>query len=67
MGEIKNKDNAQDSVTEDLESENKGRLMILSYELRMFANQFPMADLLGYKRTKDGDLIIQPKEAKTVH
>lgn len=50
----------------DWESGNKSRRMILSYDQRIFTNQFPVADLLGYKHTKDGDLIIQPEEAKTV-
>lgn len=50
----------------DWESGNKSRRMILSYDQRIFTNQFPVSDLLGYKHTKDGDLIIQPEEAKTV-
>jgi len=50
----------------DWESGNKSRRMILSYDQRIFTNQFPVSDLLGYRHTKDGDLIIQPEEAQTV-
>ncbi len=50
----------------DWESGNKSRRMILSYDQRIFTNQFPVSDLLGYRHTKEGDLIIQPDEALTV-
>jgi len=50
----------------DWESGNKSRRMILSYDQRIFTNQFPVSDLLGYRHTKEGDLIIQPDEAQTV-
>lgn len=48
------------------ESANKSRRMILSYDQRICTGQYPVADLLGYRHTKDGKLIIQPEEAKTV-
>lgn len=48
------------------ESANKSRRMILSYDQRICTGQYPVADLLGYRHTKDGQLIIQPEEAKTV-
>lgn len=50
----------------DWESGNKSRRMILSYDQRIFTNQFPVSDLLGYRHTKDGNLIVHPEEAKTV-
>ena len=50
----------------DWESENKSRRMILSYDQRICTGQYPVADLLGYRHTKEGDLIIEPEEAKTV-
>lgn len=50
----------------DWESGNKSRRMILSYDQRIFTNQFPVNDMLGYRHTKDGDLVIVPEEAKTV-
>ena len=50
----------------DWESANKSRRMILSYDQRICTGQYPVSDLLGYRHTKDGDLIIQPEEAKTV-
>ena len=50
----------------DWESGNKSRRMILSYDQRILTGQYPVADLLGFRHTKDGDLIIQPEEAKTV-
>ena len=28
--------------------------------------QYPVADLMGYRHTKDGRLVIEPEEAKTV-
>ena len=48
------------------ESRNKSRRMILSYDQRICTGQYPVVDLLGYRHTEDGDLIIQPEEAKTV-
>ena len=50
----------------DWESANKSRRMILSYDQRILTGQYPVADLLGYRHTKNGDLVIQPEEAKTV-
>ena len=50
----------------DWESASKSRRMILSYDQRICTGQYPVLDLLGYRHTKDGDLIIQPEEAKTV-
>ncbi len=50
----------------DWESGNKSRRMILSYDQRILTNQFPVSDLLGLRHTKDGDLIVEPEEAKTV-
>ena len=50
----------------DWESENKSRRMILSYDQRILTGQYPVADLLGYRHTEDGDLIIVPDEALTV-
>lgn len=50
----------------DWESANKSCRMILSYDQRILTGQYPVADLLGYRHTKDGELIIQPEEAKTV-
>ena len=50
----------------DWESGNKSRRMILSYDQRILTGQYPVADLLGFRHTKDGQLIIQPEEAKTV-
>lgn len=48
------------------ESKNKSRRMILSYDQRICTGQYPVADLLGYRHTIDGELIIQEEEAKTV-
>ena len=48
------------------ESANKSRRMILSYDQRICTGQYPVLDLLGYRHTKDGKLIIQEDEAKTV-
>lgn len=48
------------------ESANKSRRMILSYDQRICTGQYPVADLLGYRHTKDGQLIVQEEEAKTV-
>lgn len=50
----------------DWESDNKSRRMILSYDQRICTGQFPVSDLLGYRHTTDGDLIIQEDEALTV-
>lgn len=50
----------------DWESENKSRRMILSYDQRICTGQYPVLDLLGYRHTKEGDLIIHEEEAKTV-
>ena len=48
------------------ESANKSRRMILSYDQRICTGQYPVADLLGYRHTKDGQLIVHEDEAKTV-
>jgi hypothetical protein len=40
--------------------------MILSYDQRIFTCQFPVSDLLGYRHTRTGKLIMIPEEAKTV-
>lgn len=48
------------------ESDNKSRRMILSYDQRISTGQYPVVDLLGYRHTKDGRLIVHPEEAKTV-
>ena len=48
------------------ESANKSRRMILSYDQRICTGQYPVVDLLGYRHTRDGRLIIQEEEAKTV-
>ena len=50
----------------DWESANKSRRMILSYDQRICTGQYPVLDLLGLRHTKDGDLVIEPEEAKTV-
>lgn len=50
----------------DWESKNKSRRMILSYDQRICTGQYPVADLLGYRHTIDGQLILQEDEAKTV-
>ena len=50
----------------DWESANKSRRMILSYDQRILTGQYPVSDLLGYRHTKDGDLVIVEEEAKTV-
>lgn len=50
----------------DWESANKSRRMILSYDQRILTGQYPVADSLGLRHTKDGDLLIEPEEAKTV-
>lgn len=38
----------------------------LSYDQRIMTGQYPVADLMGYRHTKDGRLVIEPEEAKTV-
>lgn len=48
------------------ESANKSRRMILSYDQRICTGQYPVSDLLGYRHTKDGRLVIHPEEEKTV-
>ena len=48
------------------ESANKSRRMILSYDQRICTGQYQVCDLLGFRHTVDGDLIIQEEEAKTV-
>ncbi len=48
------------------ESANKSRRMILSYDQRICTGQYPVLDLLGYRHTKDGQLIVHEEEAKTV-
>ena len=50
----------------DWESANKSRRMIISYDQRICMGQYPVSDLLGYRHTKDGQLVIQEEEAKTV-
>lgn len=40
--------------------------MILSYDQRICTGQYQVVDLLGYRHTPDGDLIIKPDEAKAV-
>ena len=50
----------------DWESANKSRRMILSYDQRISTGQYPVSDLLGYRHTEDGQLIIQEDEADTV-
>lgn len=50
----------------DWESDNKSKRMILSYDQRICTGQYPVSDLLGYRHTKEGELIIQEDEAITV-
>jgi len=50
----------------DWESANKSRRMILSYDQRICTGQYPVSDLLGYRHTSDGDLVIVEEEALTV-
>ena len=57
---------ALQALVADWESANKSKRMILSYDQRISIGQYPVSDLLGYRHTKDGDLIIEPEEAKTV-
>jgi len=50
----------------DWESANKSRRMLLSYDQRIMMKHYPVCDLLGYRHTKDGKLIIDEDEAITV-
>ena len=50
----------------DWESKNKSSRMILSYDQRIVTGQYPVLDLLGYRHTKSGGLVIVEEEAKTV-
>ena len=50
----------------DWESKNKSSRMILSYDQRIVTGQYPVADLLGFRHTKAGGLIIVEEEAKTI-
>lgn len=50
----------------DWESRTKSRRMVLSYDQRICTCQFPVSDLLGYRHTKTGKLVMIPEEAKTV-
>ncbi|MCD8241363.1 MAG: recombinase family protein [Lachnospiraceae bacterium] len=50
----------------DWESATKSSRMFLSYDQRIIMGQYPVSDLLGYRHTKDGRLIIQEDEAVTV-
>lgn len=50
----------------DWESDNKSKRMILSYDQRICTGQYPVSDLLGYRHTKEGGLVIQEDEAVTV-
>ena len=54
------------SMLAQWESATKSRRMILSYDQRILIKQYPLSDLLGYRHTKDGRLIIHEEEAKTV-
>ncbi len=54
------------ALVADWESGNKSRRMILSYDQRICMGQYPVADLLGYRHTIDGKLLIEPSEAITV-
>lgn len=49
----------------DWESANKSRRMILSYDQRISTGQYPVADLLGYRHTEDGQLVMVEDEALT--
>lgn len=49
----------------DWESANKSRRMILSYDQRISTGQYPVLDLLGYRHTEDGKLIMVEDEAIT--
>lgn len=50
----------------DWESANKSRRMILSYDQRICTGQYPVSDLLGYRHTAEGGLVIVEDEALTV-
>lgn len=50
----------------DWESANKSRRMILSYDQRISTGQYPVSDLLGYRHTEDGQMVIVEDEAATV-
>ena len=50
----------------DWESKNKSSRMILSYDQRIVTGQYPVLDLLGFRHTKSGELIIVEEEAKTI-
>lgn len=50
----------------DWESANKSRRMILSYDQRICMGQYPVSDLLGYRHTAEGGLVIVEDEAVTV-
>lgn len=50
----------------DWESANKSRRMILSYDQRICTGQYPLSDLLGYRHTQDGRLVMVEDEAVTV-
>ncbi len=50
----------------DWESANKSRRMILSYDQRICTGQYPVSDLLGYRHTAEGGLVIVEDEAVTV-
>ena len=50
----------------DWESANKSRRMILSYDQRICTGQYPVSDLLGYRHTSEGGLVIVEDEALTV-
>lgn len=54
------------AVLADWESGNRSRRMILSYDQRICTGQFPVSDLLGYRHTADGQLIVHKDEAVTV-
>lgn len=48
------------------ESATRSGRMIISYNQRICTGQYPVLDLLGYRHTIDGKLIIQQDEALTV-
>lgn len=50
----------------DWESGNKSRRMILSYDQRIMTGQYPVADLMGFRHTRDGRLEVVEEEAKTI-
>ncbi|MBQ6407464.1 MAG: recombinase family protein [Butyrivibrio sp.] len=63
-----NSDQAFDmhAMLADWESATKSRRMLLSYDQRIMMKHYPVSDLLGYRHTKDGKLVIDEDEAKTV-